>query len=52
MVKGRSMERAAHRVASVMPVRPAMWSAPMARLRRAAMALGPERALTLDLSSW
>jgi hypothetical protein len=52
MVKGLSMERAAHRVASVMSVRPAMWSAPIARLRRAAMALGPDRVLTLDLSSW
>ena len=52
MVKGLSMERAAHRVASVTSVRPARRSAPMARLRRAAMALGPERVLTWDLSSW
>ena len=52
MVKGLSMERAAHRVASVMSVRPAMRSAPIARLRRVAMALGPDRVLTWDLSSW
>ncbi len=52
MVKGRSMERAAHRVASVMSVRPAMRSAPMARFLSEAMALGPERVLTRDLSSW
>jgi hypothetical protein len=52
MVKGLSMERAAHRVASVTSVRPARRSAPMARLRGAAMALGPERVLTRDLSSW
>ena len=52
MVKGRSMERAAHRVASVISVRPAIRSAPMARFLSAAMALGPERVLTWDLSSW
>ena len=52
MVKGRSMERAAHRVASVMSVRPAMRSAPMARFLSVAMALGPDRVLTWDLSSW
>src|SRR6185312_14786931 len=51
MVNGRSMERPAHRVASVTSVRPAMRSAPIARLRRAAMTLGPFRVLTLDLSS-
>jgi hypothetical protein len=52
MVNGRSMERAAQRVASVMSVRPAIRSAPIARLRRAAMTLGPFRVLTVDLSSW
>ena len=51
MVKGRSMERPAHRVASVTSMRPARRSAPIARLRRAAMTLGPDRVLTLDLSS-
>jgi tetratricopeptide (TPR) repeat protein len=52
IVKGRSMERPAHRVASVTSVRPAMRKAPMARLRRPAMILGPDRVLTWDLSSW
>ena len=52
MVNGRSMERPAHRVASVTSMRPVMRSAPIARLRRAAMTLGPFRVLTLDLSSW
>jgi hypothetical protein len=52
IVKGRSMERPAHWVASVTSVRPAMRKAPMARLRRPAMILGPDRVLTLDLSSW
>ena len=52
MVNGRSMERPAHRVASVTSVRPAIRSAPIARLRRAAITLGPFRVLTLDLSSW
>ncbi len=51
MVNGRSMERPAHRVASVMSSRPARRSAPIARLRRAAMILGPDRVLTWDLSS-
>ena len=51
MVNGRSMERPAHRVASVTSMRPAMRSAPIARLRRAAMTLGPDRVLTWDLSS-
>jgi hypothetical protein len=46
------MERPAHRVASVTSVRPARRSAPIARLRRAAITLGPDRVLTLDLSSW
>ena len=40
------MERPAHRVASVTSMRPAMRSAPIARLRRAAMTLGPDRVLT------
>ena len=52
IVKGRSMERPAHRVASVTSVRPARRRAPMARLRRPAMILGPDRVLTWDLSSW
>jgi hypothetical protein len=52
MMNGRSMERPAHRVASVTSVRPVIRSAPIARLRRAAMTLGPFRVLTLDLSSW
>jgi hypothetical protein len=52
MVNGRSIERPAHRVASVTSVRLAIRSAPIARLRRAAMTLGPFRVLTLDLSSW
>jgi len=51
MVNGRSMERPAHRVASVTSMRPARRSAPIARLRRAAMILGPDRVLTWDLSS-
>src|ERR1039457_2667725 len=51
MVNGRSIERPAHRVASVMSMRPAMRSAPIARLRRAAMTLSPDRVLTWDLSS-
>src|SRR5450759_960220 len=46
MAKGRSMDRLAHRVASVMSVRPARRRALMARLRRAAMILGPDRVLT------
>src|SRR5262249_54542247 len=52
MMKGRSMERPAHRVASVTSVRPDRRRAQMARLRRAAMILGPDRVLTCDLSSW
>jgi hypothetical protein len=51
MVNGRSMKRPAHRVASVTSMRPAMRSAPIARLRRAAMTLGPDLVLTWDLSS-
>jgi hypothetical protein len=50
--RGRLMERAAHLVASVMSVRPAMRRAPTARLRRAAMMRGPDRVLTLEASSW
>ena len=52
MVNDRSMERLAHRVASVMSVRPARRRALMAGLRMAAMILGPDRVLTRDLSSW
>jgi hypothetical protein len=52
MVNGLSMERPAHRVASVMSGRPASRRAPIARLRKAAMILGPFRVLTWDLSSW
>ena len=52
MVNGRSMDRLAHRVASVTSVRPNRRSAQMARLRSAAMILGPDRVLTWDLSSW
>lgn len=52
MVKGRSMRRAAHRVASVISVRPASRRALMARLRSAAMILGPDQILIWDLSSW
>ena len=51
MVNGRSMDRLAHRVASVVSVRPARRRALMARLRRDAMTLGPERVLTCDWSS-
>jgi hypothetical protein len=51
MVNGRSMDRLAHRVASVMSVHPARRKAPMARLRMAAMILGPDRVLTWELSS-
>ncbi len=51
MAKGRSMEREAHRVASVTSVRPNRRRAQMARLRRAAIILGPDRVLTWDLSS-
>jgi hypothetical protein len=45
MVKGRSMRRAAHRMASVMSMRRASRRALMARLRSAAMILGPDRDL-------
>ncbi len=48
MVKGRSMERLAQRVASVVSCRPARWRAPMARFLSAAMARGPERVRTWD----
>jgi hypothetical protein len=50
MVKGRSMERPAQRVASVMSVRPARRRAPIARLRKVAMILGPDRVRTFHLS--
>jgi hypothetical protein len=52
MVKGRFIRRLAHRVASVVSVRPASRRALMARLRRDAMILGPDRVLTRDLSYW
>ena len=51
MVNGRSMDRLAQRVASVMSVRPAWRRALMARFRMAAMILGPDRVLICDLSS-
>ena len=50
-VDGRFMDRLAHRVASVTSVRPARRKAPMARLRMAAMILGPDQVLTWELSS-
>ena len=52
MAKGRSMDLLAHRVASVTSVRPNRRRAQMARLRSAAIILGPDRVLTCDLSSW
>jgi hypothetical protein len=52
MAKGRSMDRPAHRLASVTSVRPNRRRAQIARLRRAAITLGPDRVLTCDLSSW
>ena len=52
MANGLSMDRLAHRVASVTSVRPKRRRAQIARLRRAAMILGPDRVLTCDLSSW
>jgi hypothetical protein len=52
MANGLSMDRLAHRVASVTSVRPNRRRAQMARLRRAAMILGPDRVLMCDLSSW
>ena len=48
MVNGWSMDRLAHRVASVMSARPARRRALMARLRRAAMILGRDRVLACD----
>ena len=48
MVKGRSMERLAQRVASVVSWRPARWRAPMARFLSAAMACAPERVRIWD----
>ena len=52
MANGLSMDRLAQRVASVTSVRPERRRAQIARLRKAAMALGPDRVLTCDLSSW
>jgi hypothetical protein len=51
MVNGRSMGRPAYEVASVTSVRPNRQRALMARLRGAAMTLGPDYVLTWDLSS-
>lgn len=42
ILKGRSMKRAADRVASVMSRRPARRRAPIARFLRAAMFCGPD----------
>ena len=52
MANGLSMDRLAQRVASVTSVRPERRRAQIARLRKAAMTLGPDRVLTCDLSSW
>jgi hypothetical protein len=52
MANGRSIDRLAHRVASVTSVRPDRRRAQMAKFRSAAMILGPDRVLTWDLSSW
>ena len=52
MANGLSMDRQAQRVASVTSARPERRRAQIARLRRAAMTLGPDRVLTCDLSSW
>jgi hypothetical protein len=52
MVNGLSMDRLAHRVASVTSARPNSSSAQMPRLRSAAMIRGPDLVLTRDLSSW
>ena len=51
VVNGRSMDRLAHRAASVTSVRPKRRRAQIARLRSEAMILGPDRVLTCDLSS-
>jgi len=52
MANGLSMDRPAQRAASMTSVRPERRRAQMARLRSAAMTLGPDRVLTCDLSSW
>jgi len=52
MVNGLLMLRQAQRVASVMSVRPARRSAPMARLRGQAMTRGPLRVRMRQWSSW
>ena len=46
------MNRPAQRVASAMSARPASRWAPMERLRKAAMTLGPERVWAVESSSW
>jgi hypothetical protein len=51
MVKGRFMLRLAQRVASVVSWRPARCRAPTTRFLRVAMARGPERVWTVELSS-
>jgi hypothetical protein len=51
MVKGRCIKRPAHRVASVMSVRPMSRSSPMARFRRPAVTLGPDLDLAWEASS-
>jgi hypothetical protein len=51
MVKGRFILRLAQRVASVASCRPARCKAPTARILRVAMARGPERVRTVELSS-
>ncbi len=51
MVNGLFMLRAAHRVASVMSVRPARRRALMARLRSEARTWGSERVQTREWSS-
>src|SRR5258707_14514879 len=51
MVKGRSMLRLAHRVASVVSWRPARCRAPTARVLRVAMARGPGRGRTWGWAS-
>ena len=51
ILKGRSMNRVAHLVVSVMSRRPIRWMAPTARLRSAAMTRGPEPVRAVELSS-
>jgi hypothetical protein len=51
MVQGRPMPGLAQRVASVVSCRPARWRAPTARFLKGAVARGPERVRTVELSS-